>query len=74
MASFELTKEEVKAIKAIKKAAKIWPESLWLFSGDGTLHVMRCDEDGEHIHINSGGIDSDYCITTVDIDNDGGGW
>lgn len=73
----ELTKKEQKAIAALEKVSKIWPKSLWLFSGSGTLHVMRTGPDGAHMTIpgyREGGIDPDYSITTIDIDNDGGDW
>ncbi|MCK5613123.1 hypothetical protein KAR91_65220 [Candidatus Pacearchaeota archaeon] len=72
---FDLTEEEEKAIRALKRAEKIWPESLWLYSGNGTLHVMRSGENGEQVHRDGfDGIDPDYCITSVDIQNDGGDW
>ena len=74
---FDLTDEEKKAIRALKRAAKIWPDSLWLYSGGGTLSLMRCGEDGMHVHLEGpfqGGIDPDYEITTINIDNDGGDW
>ena len=64
------------AIRALKRAAKIWPDSLWLFSADGSLCLMKCGEYGGHVHTDSfqGGIDQEYLITTIDIDNDGGDW
>lgn len=75
----ELTPEEKKAIAALKRVAKIWPKSLWLFSASGTLHVMRNGEDGNPVYehsdeVRDGGCDPDYSITTINIANDGGDW
>lgn len=77
----ELTPEEIKAIAALKRVAKIWPESLWLFSASSTLNVMK-KRDGEHImklgtstsRSSSGGVDPDYIIDTINIESDGGDW
>lgn len=69
----EITPEEKKAISALKKVAKIWPESLWLFSGSSTLCVMK-KRDGEHAMTRGGGVDPDYIVDTADIENDGGDW
>lgn len=74
MSDFDLTAEEAKAIASLKRVAAKWPDSLWLFSASGTLCVMR-KVDGEHMYIWSGGyegVDQDYIVTTVSIENDGG--
>jgi len=63
---FELTPEEVKAIRALRRVEKIWPDTLWLFSASGVLHVMRKGEDGEHVHKGEG-IDPDYIIDSISI-------
>jgi len=71
----DLTPEEKKAIRALERAAKIWPESLWLFSGDGTLCVMKKDENGKKVMRIAGGSESvgaDAIITSIKIENDGG--
>jgi len=73
----ELTPEEEKAIRMLKKLEKQWPKSLWLFSASGSLNVMRCDENGEQVmqpNADGGGVDQNYVITTIDIPNDGGDW
>ncbi len=75
----ELTHEEKRAIAALKRVAKMWPKSLWLFSASGTLCVMRIDEYGHHAHTTDtagreGGINRDYFIDSINIDNDGGDW
>jgi len=65
---------EEQAIKALKRLAKRWPKSLWLYSASGTLCVMRCDENGECVHTSRGGVDSDYIVDYINIPNDGGDW
>lgn len=75
MADLEPTPDEARAIRALKRIAKTWPKSLWLFSANGTLSVMRADEDGGHIELGFGeGIDPAYALATIDIPNDGGDW
>lgn len=82
----KLTKEEEeRAIKALKKVAKIWPESLWLFSANGELFVMRKNEKKERVikpnELYKGGkadwfsgFDQDYIVADIDIENEGGDW
>ena len=68
------TPEEAKAIKEFKALAKRWPKSLWLFSASGGLQVMRKDAQGGHAHTSSDGIDPDYILDSINIENDGGDW
>jgi hypothetical protein len=71
----EPTAEEARAIASLKRLARKWPRSLWLFSASGTLCVMRRGEDGEHAITDQEGIDSAYLIDVIQgIDNDGGDW
>ena len=71
----ELTTEEEKAIKSLHRIAKKWPESLWLFSGSGTLWVMKKDKNGNRILDDTGCVDSKAVVSSsIDIDNDGGDW
>jgi hypothetical protein len=72
--NIELTEEEKKAIAALKRVAKKWPKSLWLFSASGTLWVMRCGLTGEAMERCTGSVDPAYCITNIAISNDGGDW
>jgi hypothetical protein len=78
--NLDITKEEKAAIAALKRLAKKWPESLWLFSASGTMNVMKCDDNGERVYhpqgtyFDGGGVDQDYCIDYIDIPNDGGDW
>ena len=72
---FELTKRETDVIKDLKKLAKKWPKSLWLFSASGTLCVMKSGENGEQVTASSGEMDQDYIVDTIlGIPNDGGDW
>ena len=77
----ELSKEEKSAINRLKSLAKVWPDSLWLFSASGSLCVMKKDKNGNKAYLpmsdledNGGGVDDEYTITTIDIENDGGDW
>ncbi|HEY3694110.1 hypothetical protein [Phenylobacterium sp.] len=73
----EPTPEERRAIRALKRLAKSWPKSIWLFAGSGDLHIMRAGPDGEHIHGGGGGheaVDPAYLLDSVSIPNDGGDW
>jgi hypothetical protein len=74
----ELTEEEKRAIKALERLEKIWPDSLWLYSASGTLWIMKKGHDkiGHFypIYNKNGSVDSDYLIKSINIDNDGGDW
>jgi hypothetical protein len=74
MVDRELTREEKNAIQTLKRLAKRWPASLWLFSGNGELNVMRYTEDGDRGRRWEGSIDPEYIVATIKIDNDGGDW
>lgn len=71
---FVLTAEERRAIDSLKRLAKKWPKSLWLFSASGSLEVMRCDESGDHA-MDGEGVDPRYIVASIQgIPNDGGDW
>jgi hypothetical protein len=76
----EPTSEEDLAIQLLKKAARHWPDSLWLFTASGMLCVMRKGPDGERVMLHDrrihdeGGVDPDYVLDTIDIESDGGDW
>ena len=70
----DLSADEIKAIKALQRIAKTWPESLWLFSASGSLNVMKKDEHGQHAEAPGGGVDQQYSVANVKIENDGGDW
>lgn len=70
----ELNEEEKRAIRALKRLAKKWPETLWLFSASGELQVMRAGPDGKPVTNSKGSMDQDYSVAVIDIENDGGDW
>ena len=77
----ELTEDEKKAIRKLKAIAKTFPKSLWLFSASGTLCVMKKGSDGKSVMMpgdggqgKGGGVDPDFHVDTIDIENDGGDW
>jgi len=67
------TKEERRAIAALKRLAKKWPDSLWLFSASGKLCVMQ-KKDDEIAMRRNGCVDQDYLVGQIEIENDGGDW
>ena len=70
------TPDERRAIATLKRLAKKWPRSLWLFSANGRLHVMRYKPDGTRAldpHLN-GSMDQKYSLGAIEIPNDGGDW
>jgi len=69
-----LTKEERKAIAALKKVAENWPDTLWLFVGE-SFAVMKVDENGDQAMNKYGGVDQGYLVDTVfGFKYDGGAW
>lgn len=70
----DITKKEESAVNALRKVAKKWPKSLWLFSASGTLCVMKYKSDRTRGITRFGGVDQDYIVDTIDIANDGGDW
>ena len=67
-----LNSEERKAIDALNALAKTWPDTLWLFSGAGSLCVMKKDAGGARVMSATGGYSESAAIATVEIENDGG--
>lgn len=65
----KLTREERNAITALKGIARQWPESLWLFSSDGKLMVMKNNHNNEAAMIGLS-YDPDYKIAEIDIPHD----
>ena len=67
---------EEQAIAALQKLADRWPSTLWLFSADGQLCVMRKNADGSRRLCADGiSVDPDAEVETIQgIDNDGGDW
>lgn len=74
MEDLKLTVAEKKSIESLKKVAKTWPKSLWLFSGSGQLCVMKKPKEGSIMGEN-GGVDQRYIVDSISgIQNDGGDW
>lgn len=65
---------EKRAIRALQRLARIWPEDLWIYAEGGSLHVMRLTAEGERGITGSGGVDPEYIVESVVIPSDGGGW
>jgi len=75
MKDLDLTQEELASIRSLKRLAKKWPKSLWLFSGSGSLWVMKYKSDGSPGMTPSGGVDPDFSVDVIaGIPNDGGDW
>ena len=73
----ELTPKEQKAIRQLRRVAKTWPASLWLFAGGsaGGVYVMKAGEDLKPVMAENGGVHPDYLIETIyGFHADGGDW
>lgn len=69
----EPTAKEAAIIKELKSLARHWPKSLWLYSANGTLCVMRAGPNGEKKQVGcDDDIDPAGLITTIKIPKDGG--
>lgn len=68
------TQKERSTIAQLQAVAKTWPDTLWLFSASGRLYVMQKDANGKRAITHDGGVDPDYCLATIPIENDGGDW
>lgn len=61
----DLNEQEKKAIKALERVAKIWPDTIALFASGGTLSVRKVQPDGSFF--------AQHEITAIPgIKNDGG--
>lgn len=72
----ELTKEEKAAIKSLKRLAKRWPSSLWIFAGSsGGLTIIKKNQDGYQARISTprgDAVDQRYQVDEIKIEADGG--
>jgi diaminopimelate decarboxylase len=68
-----LTEIEHKAIQALQRLAKRWPQTLKLVSMGGGLHVIR---NGDPRFGESSGVDRGKAVidSIIGIPNDGGDW
>jgi hypothetical protein len=70
-----LSAKEKRAIAALERLAKTWPDTLWLFSANGALCVMRAGPEGEHVMLSNYGVDPEYEVALISgISNSGGDW
>jgi len=67
------TKGELKWIAEFKTLAKRCPKNLWLFSANGSLHIMKTPDDNNDMN-EYGGVNNENSIDTIKIRNDGGDW
>lgn len=70
------TKAELAWCDRLRKVLKAHPKKLWLFAGDGLLHVMKIPEDGNKFRTDYG-VEADNVIasfSSTEILADGGGW
>lgn len=70
--SQEPTQEEDRAIRALKRLAKKWPSTLWIFTVDGDMCIMRRSPDGDRARKSDDSIDMAYMVDQINIPNDGG--
>ena len=69
-----ITNKEAKAIRALKRLAKDWPDGLWIFANGESLTVLRVGPGGERMTCGCGGMDPAYMLDEVEIPCDGGDW
>ena len=70
----ELTKAEELVIELLKKAARHWPASLWIFAAGNQLHIMRKNEFGKVAVESNGSVDQNFVLESINIEADGGDW
>jgi hypothetical protein len=61
----DLTDEERKAVAALKRLAKRWPKTFWIFVGSGDIHVLRKQPDGSRATLPGGGMDPEMIVATI---------
>ena len=69
---------EKQAVNCLKELSKKWPDTLWLYSASGSLHVMKNGPDGNRVMVEQEspgpGYDFGESLAVIDIENDGGDW
>lgn len=76
----EPTDDEAKFIKALQRVCKRAPDSVWLYSAGGSLHVMRKGPDGGTVFTTRGyapgeAVSQTHILGTIEgIVNSGGDW
>jgi hypothetical protein len=71
-AEIKLSRAEEQAIADLRRLAKHWPKSLWLFSASGSLLVMKCGPDGQRVHKGEAFDGRNEVAHITGIPNDGG--
>ena len=62
-------------IKRAKRCFTECPGGVWFYVADSAIYLMACGLDGEHMLTESGGVDPEYEVDTIPVqDIDGGGW
>ena len=69
-----MTPDERLAVAALKRLAKRWPPTLWLFCDGNGLKVMRRGPDGERVTTPRGEMSQEAIVDVIDIPADGGDW
>jgi hypothetical protein len=69
-----VTTEEKKVIEMLRRVAKIWPATLWIFCDGNGLRIMRRGADGQRQTTSDGAMAQRSIVTTIDIPSDGGDW
>jgi hypothetical protein len=74
MPDLELSQAELMAIRALKKVARTFPPTLWIFTtGSGDTYIMRKKAHGEIAFKDDGYPDRDYIVDNLHgIHIDGG--
>ena len=67
------TAKEVRAVAELRKLAKNWPKSLWIFAPGDYLYVLRT-VNGERVYNADGGVDQSHIVDYVAVPSDGGEW
>lgn len=75
---------EKQAISRLKRLAREWPDTLWLWCADSRLYVMPNDPTGgghsvamqerDEDELADGAVDQSKVIETIDTPSDGGDW
>ena len=63
-------------IELLRNALENIPPLLWLYAAAGTIHVMKCDKDGQRAMADnrSVGYSQDSIVASIDVPSDGGDW
>lgn len=74
MSTRDISRAESRVVLALNNVAFSWPNSLWLYAGAGSLHIMQKGPGGARMMLPGGGVDPAYSICAVGIPCDGGDW